>query len=214
MNAHRPVIITLFTVMIFSFVASAITPGSALRKVRKKYHKVVSMQAEFREVFEWEMTGESSIRSGSLVVTADNRFRFNTPEQLLISDGENIFRYNRVKKQVIIEPVGENSDQLLPQKLLLDFADGFKAVSLSPLTVDGREGFRLDMTAEDPETTLLSSATLWVTSDDLVVHRLKLLDLNSNSTTYYLSNIIFDQPIDTSVTAFTPPEGVELFDLR
>lgn len=204
----------LIAVMILAVGAAALTPNSALKKVRKKYHKVISMQAEFREVFEWEMTGERSIRSGSLVVTADNRFRFDTPEQLLISDGENIFRYNRVKKRIIIEPVGEDDGQLLPQKLLLDFADGFKAVSLSSLTVDSREGFRLDMTAEDPETTLLSSATLWVTSDDLVVHRLKLLDLNSNSTTYYLSNIIFDQPIDTSVTAFTPPEGVELFDLR
>lgn len=214
MNWQRIVKIMLIAVVILAVGAAALTPDSALKKVRKKYHKVISMQAEFREVFEWEMTGERSIRSGSLVVTTDNRFRFDTSEQLLISDGENVFRYNRIKKQVIIEPVGTGGDQLLPQKLLLDFADGFKAVSLSPLTVDGREGFRLDMTAENPETTLLSSAALWATSDDLVVHRLKLLDLNSNSTTYYLSNIIFDQSIDTSVTAFTPPEGVELFDLR
>ena len=68
------------------------------------------------------------------------------------------------------------------RKVLLDFADGFKAMDLTEIAVDERQGFRLDLEAEDPEVLLMSRAIIWATSDDMVVHRLKLIDLNSNST--------------------------------
>ncbi len=214
MRPVKLISITLATIFLLIGNSEAMNPGSALKKLRKRYHKVTSLRADFREIFEWSMTGETTIRMGKLLVTSDNRFRIETPEQLFIADGKDIYRYNRLKEQVIIEPVGSNDEQFLPRKLLLDFADGFDATAITEMVVDGREGLRLDLIANDPEVSLISSAIIWVTSDDLVVHRLKLIDLNSNSTTYYLSEIIFDKPVEASETTFTPPEGVELFDLR
>ncbi|MDP8239754.1 MAG: outer membrane lipoprotein carrier protein LolA [Candidatus Hatepunaea meridiana] len=192
----------------------AMSPNSALKKLRKRYKKVNSLSADFREVFEWEMTGETIIRKGSITIIGGFRFRIDTPEQLLVADGKNIFRYNRIKKQIIIEPINSTDDQLLPRKLMLDFADGFSASNITSLTVNSKEGFRLDLLPDNPDEILVSSATLWATTENLVVHRMKLLDLNSNSTTYYLSNIQINQPVDVSQTTFTPPEGVEIFDLR
>ena len=190
------------------------SPGSALKQLRKRYHKISSLRADFREVFEWEMTGETSIREGTLLVTNDNRFRIETPEQLMVSNGREIYRYNRIKSQVIIEPVSEDGDQLLPSKLLLDFTEGFKAESITPLSVAGSEGYRLDLLPDDPDEILLSAAILWFTSEDMVVQRLKLVDQNGNSTSYYLSNIQLDKPVDAAETSFVSPDGVEIFDLR
>ena len=204
----------LIAFLLFPIKTEAMSPGSALKKLRKKYRNVESLSADFREVFEWKLTGETVMRKGRLVVTGDNRFRIETPEQLLVCDGKDIYRHNLVKGQVIIEPVESSGNQLLPQKLLLDFADGFKADGLTCLAVAGSAGFRLDLIPDDPDAQLISSATLWVSEDDLVVHRLKLVDLNMNSTTYFLSNLVFDQQIDASETTYDPPEGIEVFDLR
>ncbi len=214
MKTAKFISITLAVIFLLIGNAEALNPGSTLKKLRKRYRKVTSLRADFREIFEWSMTGETTIRMGKLLVTNDNRFRIETPEQLLIADGKDIYRYNRVKEQVIIEPIGSDGEQFLPSKLLLDFADGFNAMTITEIAVDGREGLRLDLKANDPDVSLMSSAVIWITSDDLVVHRLKLIDLNSNSTTYFLSDIIFDQSVEASETLFTPPEGVELFDLR
>ena len=142
-----------------------------------------------------------------------NRFRIDTIDQLIICDGNDIYRYNRERGQVIVERVGDD-DKSLPRRILIDFTEGFKPTSLTELAVDNRSGFRLDLKAEDPEALLMSSAIIWATIDDMVVHRLKLIDLNSNSTTYYLSKIMFDQPVDQAETSFSTPEGVEVFDLR
>lgn len=214
MKLIRHIWVILAFLLLYTCAAEAMSPGSALKKLRKKYHKVSSLRADFREVFEWEMTGETSIREGSLLVTDDNRFRIDTPEQLMVSDGGDIYRYNRIKSQVIIESVSEDGDQLLPRKLLLEFADGFSAETITPLSVANRQGYRLDLLPEKPDEMLLSAATLWFTSEDMIVQRLKLVDQNGNSTSYYLSNIQLDKPVDPTETSINIPDDVEIFDLR
>ncbi|MCF7811300.1 outer membrane lipoprotein carrier protein LolA [bacterium] len=214
MISKRSILIIALIWLAFSFTANAASPGAALKKIQKKYNKLESLRAEFREVFEWEMTGENSVRSGSIIVTNDKRFYIDTPEQLLVSDGSSVFRYNRVKSQVIIEPISEDNDQILPSRLLMKFADGFSAESLTPLPVAGKEGYRLDLKPDNEDEMLTSAAIIWFSDDDQIVHRLKLIDLNGNSTTYFLNNIVIDQPVKQLETSFEIPKDVEVFDLR
>ncbi len=213
--------LTVFSAVLVSWLivlpggdCQALSPQGAMKKLRKRYRSVKTLQAHFVEMFEWAMTGETVRREGSLVITADDRFRIDTPEQLIVSDGETVFRYNRTTSKVIIEPVGGDKQEMLPRRMMLGFADEFKATALAELPVAGRPGFRLDMIPDDPEEVMITGATLWVSAADLVVRRLKLVDLNGNSTTYILSDVSFDLPVDSTVTTFVVPDGVELFDLR
>ena len=184
MIRFKSIIQLLIPILLVTGSADAMSPKAALKTLQKKYQTLHSLSVDFREVFEWGLTGESNIRLGKMMVTKDNRFRIDTVDQLIVSDGTDIYRYNRDRKQVIIEHI-QDEDKFLPRKILLDFADGFKAISLTELAVAEKNGFRLDLEAEDPEVSLMSSAIIWATTDDMVVHRLKLIDLNSNSTTYY-----------------------------
>ena len=220
----KPHIIIGLTVVLLIFVcgrqAEAITPNAAMKQLSGQYRRVETLQANFREVFEWELTRETIEREGTLAVASDNRFRIDTPEQLLVSDGESIYRYDRVNARVIIEPVGTGGSTLLPRRLLLDFGDDFRAVELTETTVAGRDGIRLEIVPCDPDAALIEKVILWVTTpenpgqDIWIIHRLKLTDMSGNHTTYFLSDIRLNQPIDPEATSFIPPEGVELFDLR
>lgn len=216
---RNPTLISaISTVLVIVFATPdtllALSPEGARKSLHKQYKKVKTLEADFREVFEWAMTGETIQRQGRLLVTEDDRFRIDTPEQLLISDGKSIFRYNRIRNTVIIESLPESDQNMLPRRLMLEFADEFKATTLSELPIEGEPGFRLDLIPDNPDQVLLDNAILWVTEKDLIVRRLKFVDLNDNATTYFFTNIQLDQPADTTLTTFTPPEGVELFDLR
>ncbi len=207
---------SILSILFLSLVGSAAlptNPTSALKDIQKHYRDVKTLQAGFTESFKWQMTGETVNREGKIIVAEKNRFRVDTPEQVMVSDGTNLYRFNRQRNQVMIEPAGK-AEALLPNKILLRFAEDFQAIEISPLAVEGREGYRLELKPDDPDKALLASATLWVTSADLTVQRIKLIDLNGNSTTYTLRDIHFDQPIDSSAVSFTLPAGAELFDLR
>ena len=208
---------TLIITLVISSISSPVyplSPKSALKSVNKHYSKTRTIQADFKELFEWILTGETVVQEGSIVITRDNRFRIDTPKQLLVSDGEAIFRYNKVRKQVTIEPVISSGEPLLPQKLLFGFAKKFQPVNLEELPVTGRKGFRLDLVPLQADMELVEKVTLWVTEDDFVVHRLKTIDVSGNSTTFFLDKLRFDEVVDKEITTFTIPDGVEVFDLR
>jgi outer membrane lipoprotein carrier protein len=196
-----------------AFAVIPANPATALKEVRKHYKEVKTLQASFKESFQWALTGETVERQGKVIVAEGNRFRVETPEQLIISNGAEVYRYNKLRNQVMIESVSKAED-LLPNKVLLKFAAEFEATSLSPLAVEGVEGYRLDLKPQDPDKALLGEASIWVTAADKTVRRILLVDLNNNATTYTLSDIRFDQSVDSSALAFTPPVGAELFDLR
>ncbi len=190
------------------------SPKSALKGLKKKYSKVETLQADFKEVYEWAHTGEKIQRTGQIVLAPEQRFRINTEEQTIVCDDISIFRHNKIKSQVVIELVGDSTDDLLPRKMLLNFADEFKAVNLLELPVNRQLGYRIDLSAHKPDEVLISSATLWVTEEDNTIRRLRFGDLNGNLTTYYLSNILLNQSVDSTATMFEIPIGAEVFDLR
>ncbi|MFH0765270.1 MAG: outer membrane lipoprotein carrier protein LolA, partial [Calditrichota bacterium] len=195
-------------------VSASESPESALKGLRKHYQALKTLNAEFREVFEWAMTGETVEQKGSFVIAGDDRFRFDTPEQLLVSDGTAVYRWNRSKQQTIIESVAASGNKMLPRKFMVEFGDDFRPVSVSDLTVDNAPGYRLDLEPFHPEEALLSKITLWVTRSDNLVRRLKLVDLSQNATTYYLTEIKLNEAVFDSLFVFSPPPGVEIFDLR
>ena len=211
---YRFPITTLTGVLLAAAVSQAASPAGLLKDLRQRYRQVRTLKAHFKEVFQWELTGETVVREGSLAVAAENRFRIDTPDQLVVSDGQVISRFNKARNQVIIEAAVESGAGMLPNRLLLDFADQFRATGAEELAVSEKPGFRLELTAEDPEALLLKEAVVWATAGDLTIHRLKLTDLNGNTTTYQLSEIELNQPLDSSLTIFTPPPGAEVFDLR
>lgn len=209
------VVIVLIACIVYNpMLVYAKSAKSLLKDLKRKYEKIETFQADFNEVFEWAHTGEKNQRSGRIILADGKRFRIDTEDQLIVCDNLAIYRYNKLKSQVIIEPLENNTESLLPRRMLLNFADEFKAEKLLELPVNERMGFRLDLTSDKPNEVLMSSATLWVTQDDKTIHRLKFSDLNGNITTYYLSNIIVNKTIDQSMTTFLDPPNVEVFDLR
>ena len=204
----------MVVVLSFSITAVAMSPKAAMKSLKKHYDEVETFQADFRELFEWGMTGETVIREGTLTIIQPNRFRIETDEQLMVSDGEAIYRHNKISAQVIVEPVKDNDEALLPQRLLLNFSKEFNAESVSDMQVAMQAGFRLELSPKERETGMVDKITIWATTEDMTIRRLKISDMNGNSTTYFLTDISMNKPIDASVTTFTVPDGVELFDLR
>jgi len=209
------VMVALLSGVICSPIISyAKSPKSALKELKKKYEKIETFQADFNEVFEWAHTGEKTQRTGKIILAEGKRFRIDTEDQLIICDNYAIYRYNKLKSQVIIEPLVDNTESLIPRRMLLNFADEFKADKLTELPVHEQLGFRLDLISDKPDEVLMTSATLWATLEDKTIHRLKFSDLNGNITTYYLSNITSNKIIDPGLTTFQNPPNVEVFDLR
>lgn len=184
-------------------------------QVRKFYRSIQILQCRYREIFVWALTGETVVREGELVVTNDNRMRIESPEMLILSDGKTLYRWNKLRNQVLIEAVKEDdSGEMLPRRVLLEFGENLRPHSLRIISIDGEKGYQLELLPRDSRESSLASASLWITTKDLVVRKLEITDFNQNRTTYILSEIKLNSPMSPQWFNFTMPEGAEIFDLR
>lgn len=206
--------ISSFCIIFANTEVEAKSAKSHLKTLTKKYQKIEVFKADFQEIFEWAMTAETVQRKGKLLVTDDDRFNIETEDQRIISNGTVIYRLNKNKNQVIIEPLDNEKDKLLPRRLLLQFTDNFKATEKSELLVDGLPGVRLDLKPNEESELMISDAVLWMTLEDVTLRRLKFIDLNGNTTTYIFNSIDFNGKEEPGEFEFKIPEGAEVFDLR
>ncbi len=197
----------------FVFGAIPKNAATALKDLQRRYKSIKTFRCEFNEQFQWQFTGELVTSNGTIVSDVGDRFRMETPEQVVVCDGTSLYRYNSLKNQVMIEPV-KDAANLLPKRLLLDLGSEFEAEAITPISVVGQEGFRLDLKPLKSDESLMSGAVIWVTALDLIVRKMQMDDLNGNRTTYILLQIEIDKPVDLHETTFEIPEGAELFDLR
>jgi len=212
---HRvTALIILLSLVATSLSAQTLTPQQGIKELQGRYKSVSSLQADFQEVFEWTATRETVIRSGSLIVMDDDRFVIDTPEQQMVCDGSAVYRLNRVRNQLIIEPANQGNEAMLPKRLLMRFGDDFNPTAIAAETVAGKKGFRLELTPKDASKSLMSSSKIWATEGDWTIYRIAITDLNGNITSYLLSNIQLNQSVKATAFQFTPPSGVETFDMR
>lgn len=214
---HKTLPITFLTLFItLTMLSQAVnaSPANTLRDLRKQYRSLSTLQANFVEKFEWGMTGEVVEMEGNLHVGNDDRFVIETDLQKIVSDGVSIYRFNKQRNQIIIEAVKSSGEKMLPKRVLLDFTEEFRATAVTNLPVEGKAGYRLDLTPLKPDNLMLKGAVIWATSLDNIVHRIQLVDMNNNTTTYSLTNIQTNVPLSKDATTFIAPDDAEVFDLR
>ncbi len=189
----------------------------SVQKILAKFHarsqKIRTLKADFQQTFHWTMVDETQKFSGKLIIGEGDRFRLETPEQVIVSDGKTLWTYDAGKKQVIIDDAQHSGDDLLPRKLLLKFEKNYTARFLREEKVDGIPCFVIELTSKT-EDTFIPKMTVWIDQKTYLTRRLKYVDVNENVTTYELQKIQINQPVPDSVFRYKIPRGVDVIDMR
>ena len=69
------------------------------------------------------------------------------------------------------------------------------------------------LTAKE-EDRYIARVRLWVDRKLWLVRRVEYLNLNDDVTTYELTDLKVDKKLDPSLFGFTPPDDVEVIDMR
>ncbi len=81
------------------------------------------------------------------------------------------------------------------------------------VTHDGARHYRLNLKPKSPDS-FFREATIWMRDRDDIITKLTVLDVNETRMVFTLDNIELNPVLDTDPFLFTPPDGVEVIDLR
>jgi len=204
-------------VLLISFSQSALALGMSgkdiIKKVKQRYQTLKTLQANFEQVFHWELAGETQTVKGAISLMNGNHYRIRTGSQEIVTDGETVWTYSKKDGQVIIDRLGHANEGQLPKDLLFRYSEDYKPKLLREEKRDGHRIYVLALIPNDEEA-FIKSMKIWVNGDTWLTGRIEQVDINDNVNTYIISNIQDDIDLSPDVFQFKIPKDAEVVDLR
>ncbi|MBC8185895.1 outer membrane lipoprotein carrier protein LolA [candidate division KSB1 bacterium] len=186
---------------------------SIIRDVLKKYEESKNIKVDFLQTFNWKLTGNISEQKGTIWLQGKEKFKIITEDQTILSDGETIWTYSKINKQVIIDKVANAEDINLPRDILLNFSDQYESIYVKNEKVNNKDCFFIELSSKEDDL-FIKQIKLWIETKKMILLKIEQVDLNENANTYFLTNFKANTPISAKFFKFEVPDTLEVIDMR
>lgn len=204
----------LFAIL-FIYVQSfsqQLSPTEVLDKVREKYLHMSDISADFSQSVKLRYKQSGQKISGSAQLKKGNKYRIETDQQTIVTDGKKVWMFTPSTKQVLIDNYKANRQPFSPDKFLTGLPKDF-----SPSALD-KENDRYILSLEPSKTTSVSSmmvgVKVWVHPESWLVERIDYNDKNGTVTSIVLSNIKFNKGIPDKNFLFEITADMKIVDVN
>jgi chaperone LolA len=200
----------IIIMMLFVNISFAQDAQEIIKKVQSKYNTIKDASATFSQSVKYS-SGSSQSSSGTIYIQKEDKYRIESKNEVIVTDGVTSWSYSKKKKQVVIDNYKNDGNTFSPNKFLFSYPENFYSDLEGTETVSGTECYLLKLTPRHKGS--VKSAKIWVDTDDNLIRKITINSSESN-TTYTLKKITLDAGLSSSKFTFSPPEGVEVIDLR
>ncbi len=184
-----------------------------VNKIRQTYEKLESLKGEFEQEFTWALAGETQVLNGTLYLKKGDRYRVETPNQMIITDGKTVWTYSLDKNQVFVDNLEKSKDNPLPRDLIIKYTHEFKPKLLRSEKLGAIDCYVLALTPRD-ENSFIRSVTVWIDKSTWLAARIEQVDINDNKTAYVLKNAQRNVALADALFTLKIPAEAEVVDMR
>ncbi len=212
----------MWIVFTCAFAQTALEPAQVLEKIRDAYDKITDASATFTEEVKFKYSNIQQSLSGELEMKQGNKYRIQTDQQTVVTDGITVWSYSPINKQVLIDDYKENAKTFSPGKFLFSVPTDFQAVFLNEKTSSTETASHKDVQFAlklIPRPGTLSAAAvkslkIWVDGKEWSIRKVEYVDMNETQRTYTVHSLSLNTGLPNSNFTFTVPNGVQVVDLR
>ena len=202
--------LVIFSVILVNSVSYAQDAQEIIKKVQSKYENITDAKATFTQTLK-SSGGKANSSSGVIYIKKSDKYRIEAGGQVIITDGKTSWSYSPRRKQVVIDNYKDDGNSFSPNKFLFSYPENFYSDLDGEENVGGVDCYIIKLTPRSGGS--VKSAKLWVDKNEDLIRKINIVT-NESSNTYSLKNISLDTGLSPSKFSFTPPEGVEVIDLR
>ncbi len=203
-------ILAVFWANLPVFAQDDITAQEIIQNVQNAYKDISDAKASFTQTIKFNKS-KAQTSSGTLYIKKESKYRIETSNQTIVTDGSTSWSYTPSKKQVVIDYYKETGNTFSPNKYLFQYPENFYSDLTGTEKISGKDVYVLSL--KPRESGYVKSAKLWVGKDDWIIKKIYILTDESTST-YSVKNIQTNTGVSNSKFTFTPPEGTEVIDMR
>jgi outer membrane lipoprotein carrier protein len=185
-------------------------------KVQEQYDTRADFKADFVQESMVKSLGKKQISEGTVYFKKPGKMRWNYQKpfkQEIVSDGKSLWNYRPEDKQVMVGQMSPAVQGRMPSTFLAGLGNlqrDFQARWVKEPSP--KEPYSLELTPQDVQGSL-EKLFLLVDRESSQILQARIQDVMGNTTQISFSKIQFDNRLPDSLFTFSPPKGVEVFNL-
>ena len=193
---------------------AAANVNKIIKNVQNTYDDMDNLTASFVQVETFKLTGTQTETAGKIFIKDGKKYRFESEDQIVVTDGERVWTYNNISNQLLIDNVRENSGALLPRDMLFKYPKNHYATLLKEETGGVKKVYVVRLDPKEDTSGFLSSVKLWVQDKTWLIQKIEAVDLNGNSSLYKITNIDYSTKLADDLFSYSAPAGADVVDMR
>jgi len=206
--------IMLITGLLCFFTLSAADVAEIVKEIQEKYEDLEYLSADFIQVEKFKITGSENETRGKIFVKNGIKYRLETEDQSIVTDGETVWTYSKFSNQVLIDRVKEGDGSLLPRDLLFRYPRDYIASLLAEVELSGDDYFLLKLDPKEGVYGYVKTMKIWVNQVDYIIAKIEYTDFNDNISTFEVQKVSTETKLPDRLFQFEIKEGMEVVDLR
>lgn len=207
-------ILVLMFILFNSNILYAQDAKDIIEEVQERYDDLEYMEADFKQIQSFKLTGSQNETMGKIYIKGGEKFKFESEDQTLVTNGETVWRYNTVSKQLVIDKVRKNSSALLPRDMLFRYPKEYYSTLLKKETINKKLFYVIKLDPKENVHGFIKSLKIWVEDDEWLIQKVETTDVNGNVTRFEISNLNVNKKRKDSFFIFQTEEGMNIVDMR
>ncbi len=214
MSAWAVMLIGLMAIEGTEAPAKKITAEAITKKMQQRIDKVEGLSAEFSISTYMAALDQNRESSGRLyILRKKSKLRLEQADQTIVSDGKSVWTYIPVNQQIIVMPAEDSKAGIRPDEFLFFYTNQYTHTLIGDEMIDGVVHYKLHLKAN----TVLADfpeLRIWVDSGEWLTRRVLYADDMGSETVVQFTHIRLNPDMPSGTFTMSPPEGVEVVDLR
>lgn len=202
---------TLLVVLPLSYALS-IDARDIIENVQEQYDDLTDASITFQQTVRFRVSRAEQSVKGTLNFKKPNKYRIETEDRIVVTDGKTSWSYNRKNRQVVIDTYKPDAHALSPERLLLQYPKDFYSTLVGEEQIGKLNCYVLKLTPKE-DNSFATALKTWV-SKDWYIRKVEVTDINGAVTTYMIETLAVDRKLQDSMFEFQIPDKSEIIDLR
>ncbi|MFZ0389568.1 MAG: outer membrane lipoprotein carrier protein LolA [Calditrichia bacterium] len=204
----------LIVVFLFSTAWSAPDAEKIIKNVQKKYKGVDQVLIHFKQINRFKLTGIENEVFGTLWLTRDNKFKIDTEDQTLVSNGDTFWRFNKLENQVLIDNAKNDQQEVFLNDFLFNIGERYYSQVISVDKSGKRDIYEMKLTPRNKDESYFNYLKVWIEDNTWQIKRVLYVDYNDNENEYVIEEMNLKPDIPLANFTYEVPEGADIVDLR
>lgn len=206
-------VVVLLMIVCCSTLVAEETAQDVLKNVRKKYDSITDAQLRFSQKIRFEMTKAEQNVVGTLLLKKKNKYRVETDDQTIVTDGETVWSYSVANKQVLIDRFKMDENAISPEKILGGAPTEFSSMLIGNEKIGKTDVVALKLLPKNDQS-MVKMMKLWVDNSTWIIKKAEIVDVSGKQTVYLVTEVKLNTGLLDSRFTYQVLEGVEVVDLR